>query len=72
MKNIKFKALIICSALLMSSLYAELELKWGLSARQGKRYKMEDRHVHILNFGGKKDDSFFGVYDGHGGDADPL
>jgi len=58
MKNIKFKALIICSALLMNSLYAELKIKWGLSARQGDRRSMEDKHAHILNFGGKKDDFF--------------
>ena len=67
MKSIKLKALVVCSVLLMGSLYAGIELKWGLSSRQGLRSTMEDRHVHILEFGGKKDDAFFGVYDGHGG-----
>ena len=68
MKNITLlKVLVACSVLLMGSLYADIELKWGLSSRQGLRSTMEDRHVHILEFGGKKDDAFFGVYDGHGG-----
>jgi len=67
MKNITLKALVVCSVLLMGPLHAGIELKWGLSSRQGKRGTMEDRHVHILEFGREKDEAFFGVYDGHGG-----
>ncbi len=42
----------------------ETQIKWGLSARQGCRDEMEDRHS-VQKLG---DLYFFGVYDGHGGD----
>jgi protein phosphatase 2C family protein 2/3 len=53
------------------------KLLYGLSAMQGWRISMEDAHTAILDLekylGGKEAKSeerlsFFGVYDGHGGD----
>jgi len=41
-----------------------VELKWGVSARQGCRDEMEDQHL-VQECKGLY---FFGVYDGHGGD----
>jgi len=35
---------------------------------QGWRINMEDAHTHILSLPGDQDASFFGVFDGHGGD----
>jgi len=45
------------------NLYGTDKIEWGLSARQGRRKTMEDRHS-VENLGGLY---FFGVYDGHGG-----
>ena len=39
-------------------------LKYGSSAMQGWRYRMEDAHLHQLN---NKNYDIFGVFDGHGG-----
>ncbi|HEV2916875.1 MAG TPA: PP2C family protein-serine/threonine phosphatase [Candidatus Babeliales bacterium] len=44
-----------------------LEPVWGLSARQGDRPSMEDTHTHEIKFKGNANQSFFAVYDGHGG-----
>ena len=40
-------------------------LKFGSSAMQGWRYRMEDSHLHQLNNNNQYD--IFGVFDGHGG-----
>uniref|UniRef100_A0A060T4C5 protein-serine/threonine phosphatase n=1 Tax=Blastobotrys adeninivorans TaxID=409370 RepID=A0A060T4C5_BLAAD len=58
-------------------------LAYGLSSMQGWRFSMEDAHATVLDLkrGGEKSDvptriedrvSFFGVYDGHGGDKVAL
>jgi protein phosphatase 2C family protein 2/3 len=56
-------------------------LIYGISAMQGWRISMEDAHISVLdlaaNESGKKDSlkeqlSFFGVFDGHGGDKVAL
>ena len=39
-------------------------LKYGSSAMQGWRYRMEDAHLHQLN---NINYDIFGVFDGHGG-----
>ena len=39
-------------------------LKYGSSAMQGWRYRMEDAHFHELN---NTNYDIFGVFDGHGG-----
>ncbi|CCJ30750.1 unnamed protein product, partial [Pneumocystis jirovecii] len=47
-------------------------LLFGLSDMQGWRISMEDSHAAVLQLNGssgKDKVSFFGVYDGHGGDA---
>jgi serine/threonine protein phosphatase PrpC len=40
-------------------------LRWGFSAMQGWRIDMEDDHTMLTGL--EHGDSFFGVYDGHGG-----
>jgi len=42
-------------------------LMYGSSCMQGWRVSMEDAHTTILKLEGKDGFSFFGVYDGHGG-----
>jgi len=42
-------------------------LMYGSSCMQGWRVSMEDAHTTILRLEGKDGYSFFGVYDGHGG-----
>jgi protein phosphatase 2C family protein 2/3 len=42
--------------------------KVGSSCMQGWRINMEDAHTHILSLPGDQDASFFGVFDGHGGE----
>jgi len=42
-------------------------LMYGSSCMQGWRVSMEDAHTTILRLEGKDGFSFFGVYDGHGG-----
>ncbi len=39
----------------------------GFSEDQGVRPTMEDAHTLVRNFGGKPNQAFFGIYDGHGG-----
>ena len=39
-------------------------IRYGSSAMQGWRYRMEDAHIHTLN---NKNYDLFGVFDGHGG-----
>lgn len=40
---------------------------FGFSEAQGLRPTMEDNHTMIENFGGKPGQSFFAIYDRHGG-----
>ncbi len=55
---------ILAILLISSAGYVKSKTEWGLSARQGERPTMEDRHtVKTLN----KKLTFFGVYDGHAG-----
>ncbi|MEX0849574.1 MAG: PP2C family protein-serine/threonine phosphatase [Candidatus Dependentiae bacterium] len=42
----------------------EIETPWGVSAIEGRRFTMEDRHTVVKSDEGQL---FFGVYDGHGG-----
>lgn len=39
----------------------------GFSEAQGNRSTMEDAHTMIEKFGGKPNQAFFAIYDGHGG-----
>lgn len=52
-----------------SSSSANDRFAYGASAMQGWRISMEDAHTTILDVDGKKNTSFFAVYDGHGGSA---
>lgn len=45
------------------------QLKVGSSCMQGWRINMEDSHTHILSLPDDPGTAFFGVYDGHGGNA---
>ncbi|OQR88114.1 protein phosphatase 2C [Achlya hypogyna] len=42
---------------------------YGVAEMQGKRPYMEDRYVASGTLNGKADASFYGVFDGHGGDG---
>mmetsp|Transcript_22119 Transcript_22119/g.41483 ORF Transcript_22119/g.41483 Transcript_22119/m.41483 type:complete len:338 (+) Transcript_22119:389-1402(+) len=46
------------------------KMAYGVSAMQGWRVRMEDSHVHVIGLSPPRQDvSFFGVFDGHGGDG---
>ncbi|KAM0838732.1 hypothetical protein ACQ4PT_060781 [Festuca glaucescens] len=45
-----------------------VRIKYALSSMQGLCPYMEDAHAAILDLDGARSTSFFGVYDGHGGD----
>lgn len=51
-----------------SSYCQNSELVVGSSCMQGWRISMEDAHTHILALPEDPTASFFGVYDGHGGE----
>jgi protein phosphatase 1B len=44
------------------------ELSYSVSSMQGWRNEMEDAHCAQIDIKGLEEWSFFGVYDGHGGD----
>ena len=41
----------------------------GVAETIGRRRKMEDAHTAVEDFGGNPDQSFFAIYDGHGGNG---
>lgn len=43
--------------------------KYGISQMQGRRPYMEDRHTAHADLNGDPTQSFYGVFDGHGGDG---
>ncbi|KAG5489930.1 hypothetical protein JKF63_00047 [Porcisia hertigi] len=51
-----------------STVFETSHLRVGCCSMQGWRKSMEDAHVAQLNLNGKKDQAFFGVFDGHQSD----
>ena len=45
-------------------------MRYGATGMQGWRNTMEDSHISVLDLGNGV--SFFGVYDGHGGNIGPY
>ena len=43
--------------------------RYGVSQMQGRRPYMEDRHTAVADLNGDPKQSFYGIFDGHGGDG---
>uniref|UniRef100_M4B5V9 PPM-type phosphatase domain-containing protein n=1 Tax=Hyaloperonospora arabidopsidis (strain Emoy2) TaxID=559515 RepID=M4B5V9_HYAAE len=43
--------------------------RYGVSQMQGRRPYMEDRHTAVADLNGDPTQSFYGIFDGHGGDG---
>lgn len=43
--------------------------RYGVSQMQGRRPYMEDRHTAMADLNGDPTQSFYGIFDGHGGDG---
>ncbi|TYZ58753.1 hypothetical protein PybrP1_011547 [[Pythium] brassicae (nom. inval.)] len=43
--------------------------RYGVAQMQGRRPYMEDRHTAVADLNGDASQSFYGVFDGHGGDG---
>ena len=43
--------------------------RYGVSQMQGRRPYMEDRHTAIADLNGDPNQSFYGIFDGHGGEG---
>ncbi|CAI5728423.1 unnamed protein product [Peronospora effusa] len=46
-----------------------MHYRYGVSQMQGRRPYMEDRHTAIASLNGDPNQSFYGIFDGHGGEG---
>ncbi|CAI5724468.1 unnamed protein product [Peronospora destructor] len=46
-----------------------MHYRYGVSQMQGRRPYMEDRHTAIADLNGDPNQSFYGIFDGHGGEG---